>query len=58
MLIKSSVEVETKRMYPEQVHGVEEDKLPSKLWMYGVVSDRKGSSREKNSEEKAVAKIL
>ncbi|KAF4803738.1 tubulin polyglutamylase complex subunit 2 isoform X2 [Turdus rufiventris] len=30
-LVKSSVEVGPKTMYPEQVHGVEEDKLPSKL---------------------------
>lgn len=57
-LIKSSVELATKRMYPEQVHGVEEDKLPSKLCMCGVFSDRKGSSREKNVEEEAVAEIL
>ena len=30
-LIKSCVGVGTKRMHPEQVHGVEEDKLPNKL---------------------------
>lgn len=52
------MEVGPKTMYPEQVHGVEEDKLPSKLWVCGVVSDRNGRSREKNFEKEAVGEIL
>lgn len=54
-LIKSCLGVGSKRMHPEQVHGMEEDELPNKLWMGGVVSGRKGSSREKSFEEVAVA---
>lgn len=45
-------------MYPEQIYGVEEDKLPSKLWICGLVSDRKGSSGEKSFEEDVAAEIL